>query len=142
MTRTRVPNRERSSACWMLLTCLLFCLASATIGGTRVSFAGGGGGGIGPAPPNFAPPPVGNFTPSNNQLLRLPLVVIVDGAEPSYAIAVTTSAGQVVATGVTNAQGVVVLGVPAAGDLELDVLGTGVVGVPVQAGEVVTIVIP
>jgi hypothetical protein len=68
--------------------------------------------------------------------------VLIDGAAPSYAVAVTTSLGQLVATGVTDVQGVVVLGVPPAVGLELDVIGTGVVGVPVHAGQVVSITIP
>ena len=124
---------------WVLIA--LIALAPATISGIRPSIMGSGGGGSDPAPPDLQPngPTLG--VPSG-EYLRLPLVVAVDGPLPNYMIAVTTPSQGVVALGVTNDQGIVVLKVPADAGLELDVIGTSVVGLPVHAGQVVAITIP
>ena len=96
---------------------------------------------MGPAPPLLLShaPGVGSLL---GDFIRLPLIVAIDGPVSSYTAVVTTPSQGVVALGTTNAQGVVVLAVPVGSDLQLSVLGTDVIGLPVHAGQVISITIP
>ncbi len=64
------------------------------------------------------------------------------GQASSYTVVVTSPSGAIVATGTTNAQGMTQLMVPAMIGLELDVLDTTVVGLPVAGGQAILITIP
>ena len=121
----------RTGTLQVLLIALLL-MSPATDGGTRPPLAMGGGGGVTPVPPLLHP-----------QIPRFgTLVVTIDGPLSSYTAVVTTPSQGVVALGTTNAQGVVVLDVPVGSNLQLSVLGTDVVGLPVHAGQVISITIP
>ena len=124
---------------WTLL--FLAALTPAIIGGVRLSAVASGGGGSTPNPPQYLPSaPTVATTPGD--FLHLPLVVAVAGPAGSYTVAVTAASGAVVALGTTNAHGIVVLDLPSGFGLELDVVGTSVVGLPVHAGQSVSIVVP
>jgi len=56
-------------------------------------------------------------------------------------VVVLNASGALVASGTTNAQGVIQMTVPPVGGLELTVLTTDVVGVPVHGGQALSITI-
>jgi len=118
-------------------TLLLPALSFGRTGLAGGAFSGGGGG-VDPFPPQFGGP---KAVSSGGNITSLPLVVKISGAASAYTTVITTPGAGVVASGITNSSGVVVLSVPALPGLELDILGTTVVGVPVHGGQVVSIVI-
>ena len=126
---------------WLLLTlALILTLVEAPDGQVLPgAMVASGGGGISPGPPQAkhrtaTAPPV--------DLLSLPLHVAVLGQASSYTVIVTSPSGAIVASGTTNAQGMIQLMVPAMIGLELDVLDTTVVGLPVAGGQAILITIP
>jgi len=132
------PTRQRFL--WLGATVLLALFAAGqTEGGIPVAPVLSGGGGSVPVPPQTrhrttTAPPV--------DLISLPLHVAVLGQASSYTVVVTSPSGAIVATGTTNAQGMTQLMVPAMIGLELDVLDTTVVGLPVAGGQAILITIP
>jgi hypothetical protein len=132
---------ETRSVAWLLLG--VFIITANLTGGTRPPVFKGSGAGSNPNPPTFTIPNAFNLPGLPPvQLERFPLVVSITGAASSYWVAVTAESGAVVAFGKTNAAGVAVLLLPAGRGLELDILGTSVVGLPVHAGQSVQVVIP
>lgn len=109
-------------------------------GPTRISpFAASGGGGVTPGPPSAK---LASLPTAPLDLLSLPLFVSISGPASSYTIVITLSGGTVIAGGTTNAPGTLLMSVPATSGLELTVLGTAVVGLPVHGGQSVSIIIP
>lgn len=142
MSRTACFFRRGCPAKWMLASALLSACLVVTLSGATLPSAlasGGGPGGVDPSPPQTkhrttTAPPV--------DLISLPLHVAVLGQASSYTVVVTSPSGSIVATGTTNAQGMNQLMVPAMIGLELDVLDTTVVGLPVAGGQAILITIP
>ncbi len=120
---------------------LLAALTQAGAGGARPVVMAGSGGTVSPSPPKAPSGPVGSFTAPADEIVQLPLIVDIDGPLTSYAVVVTAPGGAVVAAGATGKGGLVRLSVPSMPGLELDVLGTGVAGLPVQGGQTVSIMI-
>ncbi len=122
----------RVASALVLSTLVLGVGASAYARGPY-TFSGGVGGGSS-LPPTMPQP----AAPSPRNVVDTFLVVKVEGALPAYTVVVTTPGGFSCVES-TNAEGVAAMSVPWVADLELTVLGTGVVGLPVQAGQVLTI---
>ncbi|MFT7464139.1 MAG: hypothetical protein ACI9EF_002488 [Pseudohongiellaceae bacterium] len=127
---------------WLAAPALLLLLSASETAGS-IPLAPpllSGGGGVSPLPPkrvhhrNNPAPPVSS--------LDLPLLVGISGPASYYTVVVTNASGVVVASGQTNAQGMIQLTVPPLSGLELDVLDTVVVGMPVFGGQAVLITIP
>jgi hypothetical protein len=94
---------------------------------------GGDSDGAGGIP--FAGSPVNPIAHSGTTLLT---TIGISG----LSLVVTCAKGDVVAAGMTDAEGFFVLGLPVEAELELAILGTGVADVPVEAGVPVLIVLP
>jgi hypothetical protein len=103
---------------------------------------GGDSDGAGGIP--FAGSPVNPIAHSGTTLLTtIGRVEDLQGAGISgLSLVVTCAKGDVVAAGMTDAEGFFVLGLPVEVELELAILGTGVADVPVEAGVPVLIVLP
>ena len=121
---------------------VLVCVAPVWASGTRPSSKWSSGGGILPVPPSSPAGPVGNLATPPGEHLRLPLVVAISGSEPAYLVVVTAPGGAVVGLGSTDTDGLLSLNVPAMPGLELDVVGTSVIGLPVHGGQIVAITLP